>query len=48
MFPAVGERGTVPDVHVPVTLKAGADTNTVDSGSGRAPDIDRIDVPKSS
>lgn len=31
-----------------MTLKAGANTITFDSGSGHAPDIDRIDVPKSS
>ncbi len=33
---------------MPVTLKAGANTITFDSGTGYAPDIDRIDVPKSS
>ncbi|MGW0581901.1 alpha-galactosidase D [Streptomyces sp. NPDC002920] len=47
-FPATGDWGTVDSVHVPVTLKAGANTITFDSGSGYAPDIDRIDVPKSS
>ena len=33
---------------MPLTLKAGANTITFDSGNGYAPDIDRIDVPKSS
>ncbi|MFE0455729.1 alpha-galactosidase D [Streptomyces sp. NPDC058914] len=47
-FPATGDWGTVSSVHVPVTLKAGTNTITFDSGSGYAPDIDRIDVPKSS
>ncbi|MCX5372395.1 CBM35 domain-containing protein [Streptomyces sp. NBC_00103] len=47
-FPATGDWGTVARVHVPVTLKAGANTITFDSGSGYAPDIDRIDVPKTS
>ncbi|MEV0175494.1 CBM35 domain-containing protein [Streptomyces sp. NPDC050803] len=47
-FPATGDWGTVGTVHIPVTLKAGANTITFDSGSGYAPDIDRIDVPKSS
>ncbi|MGR4849524.1 hypothetical protein [Streptomyces sp. LARHCF252] len=40
--------GTVETVSVPVTLKAGADTLPFESGSGYTPDIDRIDVPKSS
>ena len=31
-----------------LTLKAGSNTITFDSGNGYAPDIDRIDVPKSS
>ncbi|MFI5794991.1 alpha-galactosidase D [Streptomyces sp. NPDC051677] len=47
-FPATGDWGAVDSVHVPVTLKAGANTITFDSGSGYAPDIDRIDVPPSS
>ncbi|MGP4090320.1 alpha-galactosidase D [Streptomyces sp. KR55] len=47
-FPSTGDWGTVNSVYVPVTLKAGANTITFDSGSGYAPDIDRIDVPKSS
>ncbi|WP_316744394.1 CBM35 domain-containing protein [Streptomyces sp. MK7] len=47
-FPSTGDWATVNTVHVPVTLKAGANTITFDSGSGYAPDIDRIDVPKSS
>ncbi|MEU6098249.1 carbohydrate-binding protein [Streptomyces sp. NPDC047079] len=48
-FPSTGDWGTVETVSVPVTLKAGANTITFDSGSsGYAPDIDRIDVPTSS
>ncbi|MFD8817969.1 alpha-galactosidase D [Streptomyces sp. NPDC059627] len=46
-FPSTGDWGTVASVSVPVTLKAGANTISFDSGSGYAPDIDRIDVPKS-
>ncbi|MGI5372967.1 alpha-galactosidase D [Streptomyces sp. CA-251387] len=47
-FPSTGDWGTAETVNVPVTLKAGANTITFDSGTGYAPDIDRIDVPKSS
>ncbi|WP_043486368.1 MULTISPECIES: alpha-galactosidase D [Streptomyces] len=47
-FPSTGDWGTVETVSVPLTLKAGVNTITFDSGSGYAPDIDRIDVPKSS
>ncbi|MFD9002272.1 alpha-galactosidase D [Streptomyces sp. NPDC059582] len=47
-FPATGDWGTVETVSVPVTLKAGANTITFDSGTDYAPDVDRIDVPKSS
>ncbi|MET8643245.1 alpha-galactosidase D [Streptomyces sp. NPDC004096] len=48
-FPSTGDWGTVETVSVPLTLKAGANTITFDSGeSGYAPDIDRIDVPKTS
>ena len=47
-FPSTGDWGTVGTVYVPVSLKAGANTITFDSGSGYAPDIDRIDVPNSS
>ncbi|MFE9433988.1 alpha-galactosidase D [Streptomyces sp. NPDC006640] len=47
-FPSTGDWSTVNSVYVPVTLKAGANTVTFDSGTGYAPDIDRIDVPKSS
>ncbi|MBU3868281.1 carbohydrate-binding protein [Streptomyces sp. 4503] len=47
-FPSTGDWSTVSSVHVPVALKAGSNTITFDSGSGYAPDIDRIDVPKSS
>ncbi|MFE9452856.1 alpha-galactosidase D [Streptomyces sp. NPDC006739] len=46
-FPSTGDWGTVETVSVPVALKAGTDTITFDSGSGYAPDIDRIDVPES-
>ncbi|MFG3019605.1 alpha-galactosidase D [Streptomyces sp. NPDC048254] len=46
-FPSTGDWGTVATVSVPVTLKAGANTINFDSGSGYAPDVDRIDVPKS-
>ncbi|MFJ5533978.1 alpha-galactosidase D [Streptomyces sp. NPDC093261] len=47
-FPSTGDWGTVETVTVPITLKAGANTITFDSGgSGYAPDIDRIDVPTS-
>lgn len=47
-FPSTGDWSTVNSVYVPVTLKAGSNTITFDSGSDYAPDIDRIDVPKSS
>ncbi|GAA2314005.1 alpha-galactosidase D [Streptomyces violaceusniger] len=47
-FPSTGDWSTVNSVYVPVTLKSGSNTITFDSGSGYAPDIDRIDVPKSS
>ncbi|MFF8782364.1 alpha-galactosidase D [Streptomyces sp. NPDC015140] len=46
-FASTGDWSTVNSVHVPVKLRAGANTITIDSGSdGYAPDIDRIDVPK--
>ncbi|MCH5672141.1 alpha-galactosidase D [Streptomyces gilvus] len=47
-FPSTGDWGTVETVSVPLTLKAGSNTITFDSGNSYAPDIDRIDVPKSS
>lgn len=47
-FPSTGDWGTTGAVSVPLTLKAGSNTITFDSGNGYAPDIDRIDVPKSS
>ncbi|TQJ85826.1 carbohydrate-binding protein [Streptomyces sp. SLBN-31] len=47
-FPSTGDWGTTGTVSVPLTLKAGSNTITFDSGNGYAPDIDRIDVPKSS
>ncbi|KUM99580.1 carbohydrate-binding protein [Streptomyces yokosukanensis] len=46
-FPSTGDWGTVDTVSVQLALKAGSNTITFDSGSGYAPDIDRIDVPKS-
>ena len=46
-FPATGDWGTVGTVSIPVTLRKGANTITFDSGTGYAPDIDRIDVPRS-
>ncbi|MFG2352270.1 alpha-galactosidase D [Streptomyces sp. NPDC048521] len=46
-FPSTGDWGTVETVSVPVTLKAGTNTVTFDSGADYAPDIDRIDVPSS-
>ncbi|MFJ5215500.1 alpha-galactosidase D [Streptomyces sp. NPDC088354] len=45
-FPSTGDWGTAETVGIPLSLKAGANTITFDSGSGYAPDIDRIDVPK--
>nr|WTC14019.1 carbohydrate-binding protein [Streptomyces anthocyanicus] len=47
-FASTGDWGTPATVSVPVTLDAGANTVVIDSGSGYAPDIDRIDVPASS
>ncbi|MFF3372559.1 alpha-galactosidase D [Streptomyces sp. NPDC002680] len=47
-FPSTGDWGTVETVSVPLDLKAGANTITLDSGDGYAPDIDRIDVPNPS
>ncbi|WP_328883819.1 alpha-galactosidase D [Streptomyces sp. NBC_00299] len=46
-FASTGDWGTVNSVHVAVKLKAGANTITFDSGTGYAPDIDRVDVQKS-
>lgn len=46
-LPSTGDWGTVNSVYVPVKLKAGTNTVVFDSGTGYAPDIDRIDVPKS-
>lgn len=47
-FASTGDWTTVNSVYVPVKLKSGANTITIDSGSdGYAPDIDRIDVQKS-
>jgi hypothetical protein len=47
-FPSTGDWATTGTVSVPLALKAGSNTITFDSGSSYAPDIDRIDVPKSS
>ncbi|MFI9243449.1 alpha-galactosidase D [Streptomyces sp. NPDC053086] len=46
-FPSTGDWGTAETVSVPVTLRAGRNTVTFDSGADYAPDIDRIDVPSS-
>ncbi|MFF2521335.1 alpha-galactosidase D [Streptomyces liangshanensis] len=45
-FPSTADWGTVETVTVPVTLKAGKNTITIDSGDDYAPDIDRIAVPQ--
>ncbi|MEV6115196.1 CBM35 domain-containing protein [Streptomyces sp. NPDC052109] len=47
-FPSTGDWGTVDTVSVQLALKAGSNTITFDSGWDYSPDIDRIDVPKSS
>ncbi|MFI7400917.1 alpha-galactosidase D [Streptomyces sp. NPDC049541] len=46
-FPSTGDWSTVETVSVQLALKAGSNTITFDSGWDYAPDIDRIDVPKS-
>ncbi|MFF3260190.1 alpha-galactosidase D [Streptomyces sp. NPDC002932] len=47
VFPSSGGWGAAETISVPVTLRAGRNTLTFDSGaSGYSPDIDRIDVPK--
>ncbi|MFF4752155.1 alpha-galactosidase D [Streptomyces sp. NPDC002514] len=46
-FPSTGDWGTAETVSVQLALKAGSNTITFDSGGDYAPDIDRIDVPKS-
>ncbi|MFJ9030620.1 alpha-galactosidase D [Streptomyces sp. NPDC102274] len=46
-FPSTGDWGTAKTVSVQLALKAGTNTVTFDSGSGYAPDLDRIDVPRS-
>ncbi|MFD8417899.1 alpha-galactosidase D [Streptomyces sp. NPDC059668] len=46
-FPSTGDWGTAETVSVRLALKAGSNTVTFDSGSGYAPDIDRIVVPQS-
>ncbi|OLZ68949.1 carbohydrate-binding protein [Streptomyces sp. IMTB 2501] len=45
-FPSTGDWNTVDTVSVQLALKAGSNTITFDSGWDYAPDIDRIDVPK--
>jgi Alpha galactosidase A/Alpha galactosidase C-terminal beta sandwich domain/Carbohydrate binding module (family 6) len=46
-FPSTGDWNTVHAISVQLALKAGSNTITFDSGSGYAPDIDKIDVPRS-
>ncbi|QFZ78271.1 carbohydrate-binding protein [Streptomyces fagopyri] len=46
-FPSTGDWGTAETVSVQLALKAGSNSITFDSGSGYAPDIDRIVVPQS-
>jgi hypothetical protein len=46
-FASTGDWGTAETVGVQLALKAGSNTITFDSGSGYAPDIDKIDVPRS-
>jgi hypothetical protein len=46
-LPSTGDWSTAETVSVQLALKAGTNTITFDSGSGYAPDIDRIIVPKS-
>ncbi|MEU9471155.1 carbohydrate-binding protein [Streptomyces avermitilis] len=46
-FPSTGDWSTAETVSVQLALKAGSNTITFDSGSGYAPDIDRIVVPQS-
>ncbi|MFD3484231.1 alpha-galactosidase D [Streptomyces sp. NPDC058665] len=45
-FPATGGWSLADSISVPVTLKAGSNTLTFDSGDGYSPDIDKIDVPR--
>jgi hypothetical protein len=46
-FASTGDWGTAETVGVQLALKAGSNTITFDSDSGYAPDIDKIDVPRS-
>jgi hypothetical protein len=46
-FASTGDWSTAETVGVQLALKAGSNTITFDSGSGYAPDIDKIDVPRS-
>jgi Alpha galactosidase A/Alpha galactosidase C-terminal beta sandwich domain/Carbohydrate binding module (family 6) len=45
-FPSTGDWDTADTVSVQLALKAGSNTITFDSGSGYAPDIDKIAVPQ--
>ncbi|MFF1681243.1 alpha-galactosidase D [Streptomyces sp. NPDC058256] len=45
-FPSTGDWSTAETVSVQLALKAGTNTITFDSGSGYAPDIDKIVVPQ--
>ncbi|MEV4754362.1 carbohydrate-binding protein [Micromonospora sp. NPDC049559] len=45
-FPSTGDWGTAETVSVQLALRAGANTITFDSGDWYAPDIDKIDVPR--
>ncbi|MEV6791881.1 carbohydrate-binding protein [Streptomyces sp. NPDC051320] len=46
-FPSTGDWSTVDTISVQLALKAGSNTVTFDSGSGYAPDIDKVDVARS-
>ncbi|MFJ4535381.1 alpha-galactosidase D [Streptomyces tibetensis] len=46
-FPSTGDWSTAETVSVQLALKAGSNTITFDSGTGYAPDIDKIVVPRS-
>jgi hypothetical protein len=46
-FPSTGDWATAQTISVQLALKAGSNTITFDSGSGYAPDIDKIVVPQS-
>jgi hypothetical protein len=46
-FPSTGDWNTADTISIQLALKAGANTVTFDSGSWYAPDIDKIDIPRS-